>query len=269
MTSSFDMACLTWRMCLWLMCVFLCSSLLSPETHFTYKPLGIREYFHSQVNMSQLEGVAITFTPHFPLSFPLVLYTLMDRIPHNWATVIFTYNERITEKKELLSVLFQGTSYLERVHVLTLSYTFSPRIFSCVVMSPQFYEDLPAPWVLLFQMDTIILRRDDYQHDRSPHRYLFLRDFFSYPYLGAPWSFRHCSESPLNPCRDGGNGGLSLRSRDFMIKVTSDEHFVVKKHRKGNCENEDTSLSDFMISVPTLFSLSQPFLLYIYLNLNI
>ena len=154
------------------------------------------------------------------------------------------------DKRALLKVISNGTVNPSRLHLLPLPIRpFSPRIYSCVVMSTEFYQDLPTPWVLLFQMDTLILRRDDQQHDRSPNRFIFLRDFFSYPYLGAPWKFRHCSETAENPCRDGGNGGLTLRSRDFMINVTNHTSFVVKRHRLGSCENEDMVLSDFMRKV--------------------
>ena len=227
---------------------FTFSSLFLPETHYTPQSLGIRRYFRTNnISASLMEGVAVTFTPRISTPFPLVIRTFMERLPHTWHVIIFTYDEKMDDKRALLKVISNGTVNPSRLHLLPLHIQpFSTRAFSCVVMSTEFYQDLPTPWVFLFQMDTLILRRDDQQHDRSPNRFIFLRDFFAYPYLGAPWSFRHCRETAENPCRDGGNGGLTLRSRDFMIDVTKNPNFRVPAHRFGFCENEDMVLSDFM-----------------------
>ena len=226
------------------------SSYFSKETHFTPKSLGIRAHFLSHnISTSHIEGLAITFTPRLSIPFPLVIRTFMERLPHTWHMVIFTYNESMTDKRDLLNHILIGTVMPSRAHLLTLPLSFSVHIYSCVVLSREFYQDIPTPWVLLFQMDSLLLRRDDQHRDRSPNRLLYLRDFFSYPYLGAPWNFRHCSERGGDPCRDGGNGGFTLRSRDFMINVTSHNMFEVKRHRSGGCESEDQAFSNFMQKV--------------------
>jgi hypothetical protein len=227
------------------------SSIFSPETN--YKPItfGMREYFEAHnISTTGIQGVAVTFTPRITLPFPLVIRTFMDRLPVSWHAIVFTHSEQMDRKRDLVSLLLSGMpDAVTRIHVLPFLIPFSPQMYSCVVLSPEFYRDLPAPWVLLFQMDSLILRRDDNRSDRPPHRYMYLRDFLAYPYWGAPWKFRGCDGVTQDLCRDGGNGGFSLRSRNFMINVTTNPKFVVKRHRKGNCENEDTALSDFMLQV--------------------
>ena len=70
------------------------------------------------------------------------------------------------------------------------------------------WQRLPYNKILIFQYDSMILREG-------------IEEFLEWDYVGAPWKF-----SPR-----GGNGGLSLRSRNVMLDITR------KYPWKG--ENED------------------------------
>ena len=67
--------------------------------------------------------------------------------------------------------------------------------YNQLLTSRSFWDGLTEK-VLIFQHDAGLLKER-------------IEEFLEWEYVGAPWSFQH----------DGGNGGLSLRSRDAMIKV--------------------------------------------------
>jgi hypothetical protein len=79
--------------------------------------------------------------------------------------------------------------------------------YSFLLMSKAFWEELASPYVLVFQSDSVLLR-----HPRSLDS---LRDV---TYIGAPWCPSNnilktgVAEHPV------GNGGLSLRSSQFMVQ---------------------------------------------------
>lgn len=70
------------------------------------------------------------------------------------------------------------------------------REYNELLTSVDFWEQVPYDKVLMFQSDSGILREG-------------IDEFLKWDYVGAPWSFQQF----------GGNGGLSIRSKDIMIKV--------------------------------------------------
>jgi len=80
--------------------------------------------------------------------------------------------------------------------------------YNALLTSAKFWntESFHASHVLIFQTDTILLK-----HIPS--------HFFAYDYVGAPWPF-HVDPS-MNPSKNVGNGGLSLRCRERMRALTS------------------------------------------------
>lgn len=94
---------------------------------------------------------------------------------------------------------------------------------------PHFWEQLPANNVLIFQSDVAF-------HFDSPH---FIEEFMAYDYVGAPWPREKVNG--LGPWRWSercGNGGMSFRKRDAMLKCL---------HEKPNNmnENEDVYFSHY------------------------
>jgi len=68
--------------------------------------------------------------------------------------------------------------------------------YNQLLTSLSFWESMPYDKVLIFQHDSGLLREG-------------IEEFLEWDYVGAPWRFQ----------QHGGNGGLSLRSKEAMIKV--------------------------------------------------
>jgi len=211
-------------------------------------------------------GIAVTFTPGFPLSLPLVLARVLERLPRHWHVAIITLNdEHLATKEKFIEMLWKHNPAYEQngkyVHVYgVLPKTFNINQYSCYLQSPKFYASLPASHVLIFQMDTILLRQDDYRNDidrssNSNKRRYYLRDFFEFPFVGAPWGWQTgCAKdrrvndtSPEYLCPDTGNGGFSLRKKSAMFNITNDENFrkMVKEDSWG-CHIEDMTFTNFL-----------------------
>lgn len=83
-----------------------------------------------------------------------------------------------------------------------------------------FWEACPFDKVLIIQHDSGLLREG-------------IEDFLEWDYVGAPWKFQE----------HGGNGGLSLRSRDAMMRIIEKHPYKPIIHG-----NEDVYFSNFMNS---------------------
>jgi len=68
--------------------------------------------------------------------------------------------------------------------------------YNKLLTSESFWESVPFEKVLIIQHDSELLREG-------------INDFVQYDYVGAPWKFQEY----------GGNGGLSLRSKESMLAV--------------------------------------------------
>lgn len=68
--------------------------------------------------------------------------------------------------------------------------------YNTLMTSRTLWEAIPFDKVLIFQQDANLLREG-------------IEDFLEYDYIGAPWKFQ----------QHGGNGGLSWRSKEMMLKV--------------------------------------------------
>lgn len=75
--------------------------------------------------------------------------------------------------------------------------------YNKILVSKEFWESMPEK-VLIFQHDSMLLRKG-------------IEDFLDYDYIGAPILDTGCF-----------NGGLSLRSRDMMLKVIEKIPYVME-----------------------------------------
>lgn len=186
---------------------------------------------------------------------------MLERLPRHWHVAIVTVNdEHLETKKRLIETLWSHNPEYKKngkyIHVHgVLPTTFNIQQYSCYLTSPKFYGALPSNHVLIFQMDTMIMHQDDYKIDLDKKRKYYLRDFFEFPYIGAPWGWREgCVKerrvndtSPEAVCHDTGNGGFSLRKKSSMLNVTMNSDFrkLVRENDYG-CAVEDMVFGDFM-----------------------
>ena len=68
--------------------------------------------------------------------------------------------------------------------------------YNKLLTTRSFWEKIPFDKVLIFQWDSGLLRKG-------------IEDFLYWDFIGAPWNWRE----------SGGNGGLSLRTKDTMLKI--------------------------------------------------
>lgn len=91
--------------------------------------------------------------------------------------------------------------------------------YNMLLTTYEFWEALPFDKVLIIQHDSGLLREG-------------IEKFLEWDYVGAPWGFQEY----------GGNGGLSLRSREAMMKVI--EQFPYRPIVHGN---EDVYFSNHLV----------------------
>lgn len=68
--------------------------------------------------------------------------------------------------------------------------------YNKLMTSRHLWESIPFDKVLIFQQDSDLLRPG-------------VEEFLEWDYIGAPWQFQ----------QHGGNGGLSLRSKEMMLRI--------------------------------------------------
>lgn len=122
-------------------------------------------------------------------------------------------------------------------------------VYSCALLSSSLYEDIPAEKILIMQADTLILHKDASDSLRPPDRsHYYLRDFFSFGYIGAPWKPNPC-EGPASDkdipfkCIGGGNGGLSFRRRSLFVKAFAPSSYRYSYLSNGEIMHEDKAIS--------------------------
>jgi hypothetical protein len=92
--------------------------------------------------------------------------------------------------------------------------------YNNMLTSSWFWESLPYEKVLIFQHDSLLRKRG-------------IEEFLKYDYIGAPWPFQE----------HGGNGGLSLRTKQVMLDITKALKYNMSVHG-----NEDIYFCNYMNS---------------------
>lgn len=138
----------------------------------------------------------------------------MSKLPRGWDLVIYhgSANEKAMRAaaEHIKTVQFQNM----KLHAMTL------REYNELLVSKAFWLSiLKYERVLIFQADSMLLRKG-------------IEDFLHWDYVGAPWEWQEL----------GGNGGLSIRNPDAMLRVVS--------NIRWNGDNEDTFFSNVLIDKP-------------------
>lgn len=96
--------------------------------------------------------------------------------------------------------------------------------YNCLMTCALFYERLPCEYLLMFQTDSVLFSRSTVK----------LEDYFEYDYVGAPWSSELHTYYLRNILtwrgskrhQGAGNGGLSLRKRDVVLRTIQHVPYV-------------------------------------------
>uniref|UniRef100_A0A6C0CKQ5 DUF5672 domain-containing protein n=1 Tax=viral metagenome TaxID=1070528 RepID=A0A6C0CKQ5_9ZZZZ len=175
------------------------------EAHRVFVPIRNRLRLHSKTN-EQKELIAVIVEPRQHRNLIPVIKNVMKKIPD-----VYVYHG--SENRDMLRAAFGDTIHYIELPVANLTHV----EYNCLMTLPEFYEIIPAEFLLIFQTDSCLFEKSTVN----------IRDFFKYDYVGAPW------------IRGGvGNGGLSLRRRQKMIEVLKEFEFLPRY------ANEDVYLYD-------------------------
>ena len=127
----------------------------------------------------------------------------MEMLPSEWGLAAFTSASNI---EKIQHIYPDG-------HVLPISRkSFGINEYNRLLASKEFWYNMPFDKVLIFQHDSKLLRKG-------------IEEFLEWDYIGAPWPFQE----------RGGNGGLSLRSKDAMLKVIERFPYYPSQHGNEDC----------------------------------
>lgn len=177
------------------------------EAHRVFVPIRNRLRLHNKVS-EQKELVAVMVEPRAHRNLIPVIKNVMKKIPD-----VYVYHG--SENRDMLRAAFGDTIHYIELPVSNLT----PVEYNCLMTLPEFYEIIPAEFILIFQTDSCLFEKSTVN----------IRDYFKYDYVGAPWR------------RGGvGNGGLSLRRRQKMIDVLKEFEFLPRY------ANEDLYIYDIL-----------------------
>ena len=128
-----------------------------------------------------------------PMLGPILINFMAQLVPRGWGLMII----HGTDNEDYVRCITKGWKivHYRNIGVGNLTgYTYS-EYFTRI----DFWEQIPAEHILIFQIDTFL-------------RHPMMEQFLTYDYVGAPWSAQF-----IFP-KTGGNGGLSLRRKSAMIR---------------------------------------------------
>jgi hypothetical protein len=138
-------------------------------------------------------------------------------------------NAIMVKSHPLLSNLIES-GRIELIQLPQFKGRFTKELYNAIMTSSEFWKTCSGEHVLLFQTDSVLCERASTS----------VSEFLQYDFVGAPWldMFPSCPSQfrgnifPENFCQ--GNGGISMRSRSIMIRVTEAFEW------KTNMPNEDS-----------------------------
>lgn len=194
---------------------------LSPQQAINYEQNVVIPYEQTKV-------ATIIETRNLPHLAPLILQ-FITVLPPDWPVVAWCSPENI-------EVLRQVPAIARNVADGRLDLRLFPHQFdihdqeylSRFLTKPWLWEALEREWILFFQSDSMLC-------SKSPQK---IDDWLGFDWVGAPWED--------SPNAKGGNGGLSLRKRSSMIKLTSNPDIA----REDYGDPEDVWFSKHLHELP-------------------
>ena len=179
-------------------------------------------------NSQQSSKLAVIVEPRADPFLVQIVNHYLDTLPTDWRVQIF--------HGDLNKTLLAPFTKYPRVKLTHLPITNLTREeYSRLLLFPEFYQSCSGQHLLFFQLDTCL----------NPKHVNKLNNYLQYDYVGAPWKKMR---SLLNPSKflHIGNGGLSLRRRQTMIKATS--LLELPRHRELIGHHEDQVICSILYS---------------------
>lgn len=184
--------------------------------------------------------VCVIIEPRKHPMLKLVIYNFLYFLaPTGWGLHIY----HGTENKEYVQEI---TKKINNINLTMLPYeNLSIKMHDYILCDPEFYKNIynKPEYILIFQTDCLLLKNIDQFINEN-----------KYDYIGAPWNnnlFYY----------NGGNGGLSLRNNNTMIKLCTENKYNGRYHEdifiSHQC-NDQINVPDFetkkLFSMETIMS---------------
>ena len=173
----------------------------------------------------QYSAVIVEPRPHKALLY--VLNNILENLSNEWKVIIMHGNLN----KEYIEDIIENklNKYKDRIELKSINKdNLSIAEYNELLMSKEFYNNIPTEMFLIFQTDSMI----------NPLNKNKINDFLQYDYVGAGWiDSKTC-----------GNGGFSLRRKSKMLEIiekcpnknTNEDKFFSK-----SCDNVSINIPEF------------------------
>lgn len=156
-------------------------------------------------------------TRNLPHLGPLILQFLTV-LPPDWPMVAWLSPENIEVLRQIPAIARNAEDGRLELRLFPHHFDIHDQEYlSRFLTSPWLWENIEQEWILFFQSDSMLC-------SKSPQK---IDDWVGFDWVGAPW------QDDVNA--KGGNGGLSLRKRSSMIKLTTNPDIA----RQPYAEPED------------------------------
>jgi hypothetical protein len=166
---------------------------------------------------------AVIVEPREHKAFEFVLQNFLENLSDEWAILIMHGNKNINYINNIIhKKLAKNKNRITLINLKVDNLTIDD--YNNLLVSEDFYNNIPTEIFLIFQTDTIICKENKG----------LINNFLQYDYVGAPWKDHRI-----------GNGGLSLRKKSKMIEK-------IRKCKYNN-QNEDLFFANscYNIKKPT------------------
>ena len=143
---------------------------------------------------NEYEAVLIEFRffPHIEFLIRTAILKLDDKWSHTIICGTLNYHFMVKICSQIS----------KNIKIIKTNYeNLSPSKYSKFIASSEFWHLLSGKKILIYQEDAIIFKKN-------------INEFLKWDYIGAPWP-----ENSNNNNNNVGNGGLSLRTKDIMLKI--------------------------------------------------
>jgi len=194
----------------------------------------LKKIKESKTEKNLEKKTAIIVEPRKCEALPYVLSNFFENLDETWSFIIYCGNLN----KDFVEEFLNKSKGNRRVNVINLNVNNLPiDKYNDLFLSQFFYDNIKTEIFLVFQTDTLILKKTNY----------FINYFYKFDYCGAPWSKKTVEDwknfSPITELNYScvGNGGLSLRKKSKMLEILKDynENIFLEK-------NEDVIFSGLL-----------------------
>jgi len=170
----------------------------------------------SKANKNLEKKTALIVEPRKCDALLFVLSNFFENLDETWSFNIYCGNLN----KDFVDDFLNKSKGNRRVNVINLNVDNLPiDKYNDLFLSQYFYDTIETEIFLVFQTDTLILKKTNY----------FINYFYKFDYCGAPWSKKTVEDwknflpiTELNNNSYVGNGGLSLRKKSKMLEILKD-----------------------------------------------